>query len=173
MKRLYIIIIVGVFAFSAKGLFAHQGIRLGMELKELSSLLPAGQLKKIYTNQWAFEEELYGLKGKWVYNFKDGKVQWFSYGAYFVEPKDLNRHNFDKCLSAARHLIEDYTKLYGRPNEFKKGRQEFIDPYKKHHWGYDVVSAGWTDGDETISVSFNFQGSKGIYFFVVEIRHRQ
>jgi len=172
----YLYIIVTAFAFisivhsnPAREFF--RGVHVGMGLKELELLLPSGQLKKVYTNQWAFEDEIYDLKGKWVYNFKDGKLEWFSYSAYFVEPGDLNKHNFNKCLSAVKKLINDYTKIYGAPVELKKGKQEFIDPYKKHHWGYEVISARWIDNNETIKVSFNFQGSKGIYYFVVDIQH--
>jgi len=135
------------------------------------------EVKKIYPNlkSTTYEntitlerpETLYGLEDKWGYRFEGGKLTWIFFDKYINE---INDTNFHKCLSATRHLINDYTRFYGMPDTTIVGDTNFIDPYKKHHWGYGVMETRWKNyNNMKIKVEFNFMGGKGQYSFLVKI----
>ncbi len=132
--------------------------------KAFPSLFPNGVG---LTGQWGRKEKIYGLDGGWAYNFDSGKLEWMLYDNYIHE---INGKNFDKCLSATKNLIEDYTKLFGKPDTTMIGDTTFKDPALKRHWGYDVMEVRWKDyKGEKLKVEFTFMGGKGEYAFLVKI----
>ncbi len=66
-------------------------------------------------------------------------------------------------------IIEYYFEKYGEPDEYIEGESEFIDPNIDRHWGYDVIEALWSVGDEKFVVQFIFMGGKGEYHYLVKI----
>ena len=139
---------------------------VGMRAKEFASsypeLIPDGALPN---GQWMGEETLYGLKGAWHYTFKQGKLDWFSFSFYFNEPEELTENNFKICLTATQKLIKEYTEKYGKPTNLTEGDLHFRDPFKEHHWGYDVLKATWLTPEMKFKIEFIFFGGKGDYFF--------
>lgn len=141
---------------------------IGMDIHDFAKvfpeLFPAG-IK--LTGQWGKDEDYYGLSGNWTYRFKDGKLDWMHFQKYFDE---INEANFTKCLNSANQIITDYTKLYGKPDTTIKGNSKFIDPFKSHHWGYDVIEVRWKNyNGMKIKVEFSFLGGKGDYHFMVVV----
>ena len=119
------------------------------------------------TGQWGRDEKLYGLDGGWAYNFDSGKLEWMLYDNYIHE---ITQANFDKCLSASKHLVKDYTAIYGQPDTTMIGDTTFKDPAEKRHWGYDVMEVRWKDyKGEKLKIEFTFMGGKGEYAFLVKI----
>jgi len=143
---------------------------LGMDVNDFGKVFPELFPNGVgLTGQWGREEKLYGLNGSWAYRFENGKLNWMHYDKYIDE---INDTNFNKCLSATKQLLKDYTKQYGKPDTTIIGNTHFIDPYKKHHWGYDVLEARWKDyKGMKIKVEFTFMGGKGDYHFLVVINY--
>ncbi len=148
--------------------FAQSKVVIGMTLEDVNKLYP--NLKSTtYENTITLErpENLYGLDDTWGYRFEGGKLTWIFFDKYIQE---INDTNFRKCLSATKHLINDYTRFYGKPDTTIIGDTSFIDPYKKHHWGYNVIEARWKNYENMkIKVEFTFMGGKGQYSFLVKI----
>ena len=142
-------------------------VYIGMSLNNFRKIYPDLKAKP-YNNTISFSrtETIASLEGKWYYHFTDSKLKWYKFSRYIDE---INQKNFDKCLNATRHIIESFKKEFGEPLEYNEGETKFIDPYKKMHWGYDVLKAEWQTGDEKIKIEFRFKGSKGEYSFIVKL----
>lgn len=143
---------------------------LGMKVSDFALVFP-----KLFPNgialsgQWERKEKLYELDGSWNYDFLNGKLDWYSYDKYLNE---INESNFTKSLNAAKSLINDYTKIYGKPDTTIIGNTNFVNPREKHHWGYDVIEAKWYNANGMkIKIEFTFMGGKGEYHFLVKIEH--
>ena len=151
-------------------LFAQSKANIGMSIKEVSKLYPK-------TNSSAYEntitlsmtDTLYGLPGEWGFRFENNKLNWIHFSKYI---DDIEKPNFDKCLNVTEKLIQDYSKAFGKPDTTIIGDTTFVDPYKKHHWGYDVIEARWNNSNGMkIKVEFTFFGGKGEYHFIVTINY--
>ena len=167
MKYLFIIF----FVFSNFMLtFAQPEVIIGMTMDEVNKIYP-GLKSGTYENTTTLERpvNLYGLEDVWGYRFEKEKLTWIFFHKYMHE---INETNFNKCLSATRKIIEDYTVLFGKPDTIITGDTTFIDPYKKKHWGYDVMEARWKNyNNMKIKVEFTFMGGKGEYNFLVSINY--
>lgn len=174
MKKLCVLTVLFVFLITASA-FAGQnpmddGIYPGMTVKEFKKIHPDLKLKD-GGGQWTREAEIYGLKGKWAYQFKDGKLEWFLFDYYLQDYKKLNEKNFKKCLGSTKKIMSDLTKLYGKPAKIEEGTTRFRDPSKDRHWGYDVIEGRWNTGKMKIKAKFKFFGGKGEYFFTVSVNY--
>lgn len=167
MKYLLIILILfSSFIYT----FAQPNVTIGMTMEEVNKIYP-GLKSGTYENTTTLERpvNLYGLDDAWGYRFEGEKLTWIFFHKYIDE---LNDTNFKKCLSATKHIIKDYTVLYGDPDTTITGDTTFIDPYKKHHWGYDVIEARWKNyNNMKVKVEFTFMGGKGEYHFLVSINY--
>jgi hypothetical protein len=117
--------------------FAKEKAVIGMTIYEVKKIYQA--VKKHRNENGAMlsrPDNLYGLNDTRGYGFKKEKLTWIFFHKYI---KAVDDTNFRKCLSAIRQLVKDYTKLYGRPDTTITGDTIFVDPFKKHHWGYDVI----------------------------------
>ncbi len=164
-------LITALFSFSIHIIaFTQSKATIGMTMARVKKIYPDMEMSASgNTTTLTRPETLYGIDGKWGYQFKNQKLIWIYFDKYIDE---LNDNNFRKCLSATRHLIKDYTKRYGKPDTTITGNTKFIDPYKKHHWGYDVLEARWKDKNGMkINIKFKFMGSKGEYHFIVDINY--
>ena len=142
-------------------------IYVGMNFSDFKEQNPAIIGEETNQNrQYSFDEEFYGLKGDWSYDFKDGMLTWFIWDNY---EEDITQENFDLTLAATLKLIEDYKKIYGEPEKYEEVDLTFKDPYKERHWGYDVIYAIWTTENMKIRIIFNFMGGKGMYNFLVQM----
>ena len=141
-----------------------------MSLEEVKKLFPnATESKYEKTIILVRSDTIHGLGSSWSYNFEGGKLNYFLFNIY---NRNLSETNFKKCLKATEEIIADYTKWYGEPDEEAKGNTKYVDPYKKKHWGYDVLEAKWKNvSGEKIKVEFTFMGGKGEYQFLVVINH--
>ena len=143
---------------------------IGMKIEEVQKLYPQAQ-PSTYENTitLSFKDTLYNLPGEWGYRFKNNALEWIHFDKYIDEIEKLN---FDKCLKTTEMLITDYTKSFGKPDTTIIGDTTFIDPYKKHHWGYDVIEARWNNyKGMKVKVEFTFMGGKGEYHFLVNINY--
>lgn len=150
--------------------FAQSNARIGMSIEEVQKLYPKTQTST-YENTitLSFNDTLYGLPGEWGFRFENNKLNWIFFSKYIDE---INKQNFAKCLKAAKKIIVDYTKTFGKPDSTIIGDTTFIDPYKKHHWGYDVIEARWNNyNGMKVKVEFKFFGGKGEYHFIVTINY--
>ncbi len=109
------------------------------------------------------------LEGDWHYRFENGVLNWMHWDTYI---DSLSEKNFNKCLKTTRALIKKYSKTFGKPDVTVLGNSKFIDPFKKRHWGYDVLEARWKNyKGAKISVEFTFMGGKGEYHFLVKVNY--
>lgn len=114
-------------------------------------------------------EVIYDFEGDWGYRFENNKLSWIHWDVYV---DSLTNKNFNKCLKATKKIIKDYSKEYGKPDTLIRGNQKFVDPMKKHHWGYDVLEARWYNyKGMKISVEFTFMGGKGEYHLLVKVNY--
>ena len=142
-------------------------INIGMDMYLFKMVYPKVISANAPTDgQWGRVDTLYGLPGSWAYNFKDGKLDWCLWDLYI---DSLSQINFDKCLAAAKALIKKYTANYGKPLEYKEVDTTYKDPYKQHHWGYDVIYAKWKTDKIKFKIEFTFLGGKGEYHFLVKM----
>ena len=166
MKKL--LLLLSMFIFSAS-LFSQEKnrVNIGMDMYLFKMVYPKViPLNAPNTGQWARTDSLYGLPGKWSYTFTDGKLEWCLWDIYI---DSLNQTNFNKCLAATKALIKKYTKDYGKPLEYKIVDTTYRDPYKDHHWGYDVIYAKWKTDKIKFKIEFTFMGGKGEYHFLVKM----
>lgn len=168
MKKLLSIIFLLSFTIA----FSQQKAKIGMSLEEVKKLYPAAKESRYQQEvNLTIEDTLHGLGSAWGLNFKEDKLTWMMFNKYIGELSDAN---FKKCLKATKEIIADYTEWYGAPDETITGNQKYVDPYKKKHWGYDVLEARWKNANgEKMKVEFTFLGGKGEYQFLVVITHFQ
>ncbi len=166
MKKLLSILIF----FSSTISFSQQKAKIGMSLHEAKKQYPYAKESKYQDEiNLTVEDSLHGLVSAWGLNFKEDKLTWILFSKYIGELSDAN---FKKCLKATKEIIADYTKWYGEPDEEITGNQKYVDPYKKKHWGYDVLEARWKNvNGEKMKVEFAFMGGKGEYQLLVVVNH--
>lgn len=148
--------------------FSQSNVKIGMTEEEFVKIY--SDLKfTVYENNKTYtrNETVKGLSVEWGYRFEEGKLNWI-YFHHYVDK--INKSEFDKCLKSTELLIEEYTELYGEPDSLVEGTKKFQDPYKKKHWGYDVIEARWKNyNGMKIKVEFTFMGGKGEYHFLVTV----
>jgi hypothetical protein len=167
MKHILVIIILLLLNFV---LFAQSKAKIGMSMEEFQALYPKTK-SALYQNTTtlSIQDTLYNLPGQWGYRFDNNKLNWIHFDKYIDE---INQRNFDLCVSASQEIIKNFTKAYGKPDTLITGNTNFIDPYQKHHWGYDVIEARWKEvSGMKIKVEFTFMGGKGEYHFLVVINY--
>ena len=159
-----------LFLFLCSIAFSQQKAKIGMSLEQAKKLYPKAKESKYQEEiNLTHEDTIHGLVSAWGLNFKDDKLSWMMFNYYDGK---LSETNFKKCLKATKEIIADYTKWYGEPDELITGNQKYVDPYKKKHWGYDVLEARWKNvNGEKMKVEFTFLGGKGEYQFLVVITH--
>lgn len=118
--------------------------------------------------QWQQAETFYGLTSDWSYTFSHNVLKWMMWN-YYAGKQD--KETFEKCLKATQGIIEQYTQKYGTP-VIVTGDLKYRDPYKKQHWGYDVLKATWDMKTYTIEVEYTFMGGKGQYDLLVKIEQQ-
>lgn len=143
---------------------------IGMSMEEVKELYPKTQ-PSYYNNSvtLSFNDTLYGLPGEWGYRLENNKLNWIHFDKYINE---IEKPNFDKCLKVTKKLINDYTKTFGNADTTIIGDTTFVDPFVKHHWGYNVIEARWNNYKEMkVKIEFAFFGGKGEYHFIVAINY--
>jgi len=144
----------------------NKDLYIGMSIDEFKQIYPNLKSTKYQkTESFTRKETIYGIDGKWYYEFKNSKLKWFKFDNYISE---INQQNFDKCLKATQEITANFIKKYGNPIS-TSGNQKFRDPFKDHHWGYEVKKTVWKANNVKIKVEFYFMGSKGEYNFIIKI----
>lgn len=118
--------------------------------------------------QWQLPQMTNGLQGKWTFQFSQNLLTWVLYDIYVVD--DISEKNFKLCLQTTNLIIDKISADYGKPHRLVRGDQNFKDPYKEKHWGYDVLEAEWQVLKTGIKTEFHFFGGKGEYMFIVSLR---
>lgn len=152
-------------AITAHMTHAQNRLAIGMTMEECTRIYP-GLESNVHekSTQVKRPETLHGLEGHWTYNFEDTRLKWMQWSRYNDQVSDSN---FAQCLSAARHLIDDYTLEYGKPNVFVTGDTTFA----LKATGYDVIQARWNDAKGMkINIYFKFLGGKTPYTFLVAVK---
>lgn len=144
-------------------------IQLGITEAELKQIYP--EVKSSPSDNvilFTRKDDLHGLPVDWHYRFENQKLSRFGWSKYFQD-RELTKVNFEKCLKVSEQLLKDLTNEYGTPASVEKGDTTFVDPYVKHHWGYEVIRAKWKNVEGmNVDVRFKFFGSKGVYFLLLE-----
>lgn len=169
-SRAFLIVLTVISFFSFTFSFSQQKAKIGMSLQDVKTLYPNARESR-YDKEinLTVEDTLHGVASAWSLNFSDDKLKWIMFNHYDAK---LSEAGFKKYLKATKEIIADYTKWYGPPDEEIKGKQVYVDPYKKKHWGYDVLEARWKNvNGEKMKVEFTFLGGKGEYQFLVVITH--
>jgi hypothetical protein len=166
MKYIWIILFLSFPSIN----LAQEKAAIGMTIKEFKKTYP---LAKSDSNEngitFSRLDTLYSLSEEWGYRFKEGKLNWIFFMKYIDEIKEAN---FKRCLYATRQLINDYTHHIGKPDTTAIGDTNFIDPYKKRHWGYEVMEARWKNyNGMKVKIEFTFLGGKGEYSFLVKVNY--
>ena len=159
-----------IFATIFTDTIAQSNATIGMSIDEVKKIYPQTQLST-YENTitLSLPDTIYGLQGEWGYRFENNKLNWIHFDKYIDE---IKKPNFDKCLKATQKLIKDFSKSYDKPDTTITGDTTFIDPYKQHHWGYDVIEARWNNyNGMKIKVEFTFFGGKEQYHFIVIVNY--
>lgn len=144
---------------------------IGSHIDEIRKQLPPGVKESVYQNTVTLSApaNLHGLQAEWNYRFTDHKLDWKHFHKYL---DDINAKNFERCLQATKKIIKTYTTEYGRPDTILQGNTRFLDPFKKRHWGYEVLEARWYNyKGMKINVAFTFMGGKGDYHFLVKVNY--
>lgn len=118
--------------------------------------------------QWSHKQTLFGLEGDRSYQFQGSTLKWMLWNHYAGKH---DKATFEKCLKATQAIIADYTQQYGTP-VIVEGEKKYRDPYKKLHYGYDVIRAAWDMKTYTIEVQYTFMGGKGQYDLLVRVEER-
>ncbi len=150
--------------------FCQSKVTIGISLDSVKKIYPGIKEETFKrTTILTRPETLYGLDDEWGYRFDNGKLDWIFFDKYI---DTLSEKNFKLCLSAAQKIIKEYSKAYGKPDTTIKCNTNFVDPYKKHHWGYNVLEARWKNyKGMKIKVEFTFMGGKGEYHFLVKVNY--
>lgn len=119
--------------------------------------------------QWGKKENIHGLEGNRYFDFEASTLVRTVWNYY--EGKQ-DKASFEKCLKATQAIVQEYTALYGTP-VIVQGETKYKDPYKREHWGYDVLKATWDMNTYTIEVYYTFMGGKGRYDLLVKIEEEQ
>lgn len=166
-KNLLMTISIIIIALST---VAQEKATIGMTLDEVKKIYPSIKTDS-NENGITFSrlDNLYGLDDSWGYRFTENKLTWIFFHKYI---KEFNDTNFSKCLVATRRLVKDYTKFYGKPDTTIIGDTTFVDPFKKKHWGYDVIEVRWKNyNGMKIKIEFTFLGGKGEYCLLFQIHY--
>ena len=165
MKKIILLILALIVSVQQ---YAQQEVFIGMSIEQVKKIFPdAEESHYENTTTLTWKATFYGLEDNIGYRFEEGKLNWIFFHKYISE---INEENFNKCLIAAQQIIADYSKTCGEPDTTIIGDTTFIDPYKKRHWGYDVIQARWKNyKNMKIKVEFTFFGGKGEYHFIVSI----
>lgn len=166
----YLILSIALSAICAT-LYSQEKATMGMSQSDVEKLYPGIKISGFYENTITLErpDTIYGIPENWGYRFEDGKLNWIFFHKY---SDDINESNFMKLLSVTENIIADYTSYYGKPDAIINGDKTFRDPYKKVHWGYDVIEARWSNyNGMKIKVEFTFMGGKGEYSLLIKIHY--
>ncbi|MFH0865115.1 MAG: hypothetical protein V1904_02900 [Bacteroidota bacterium] len=165
MKTNIVIFLLFICPFFSMG---QPKVKIGMTMDEVKKIYP-NTVSASYQNTITLSrpDTLFGLDDEWGYRFENDKLNWIFFHKYIDE---ITKENFKKCLSAAANLMKQYADFYGLPDSVIVGDTAFVDPYVKHHWGYDVIESQWKNAEGMkISIGFTFMGGKGEYHFIVSI----
>ena len=167
MKALFTVLILLLTYFIT---FSQTEVTIGMTIDEFEIIYPNLE-KHTYEDEITYVRpvDIYGLEDEWGYRFGSDTLAWIFFMKYV---DDIDAKNFKKCLSATRHIIDDFTKLYGTPDTTIIGDTTFVDPYEQRHWGYDVLQARWSNyKNMKIKAEFTFMGGKGEYHFIFKVNY--
>ena len=116
---------------------------IGMTIDQVKKIYPDSEVLR-YANTVSLKkpESLQGLNGTWDFRFVDGVLDWISWSVYVDE---ITESNFEEILRAVNKLTKDYARKYGEPDQVSIGDTTFKDPYKKLHYGYDVIETRWNN----------------------------
>jgi hypothetical protein len=150
--------------------FSQAEAEIGISEAEFIQNFPDYKFEK-YENTTVYlkPETIYGIEDCWLYRFENGPL---SHVLFLHYDNKIDSENFNLNLSAAKHLIQDFTELYGAPDSLMIGDTIFVDPYIQQHWGYDVIEARWNGiNGMKIKVGFNFFGGKAEYSFIFTVSY--
>ncbi len=141
---------------------------IGMSIQDFSKEYPniVKENNIQATKQYTSSAEIMELEGDWVYDFKNGKLNYYLFHSYSDE---INKKKFQDYLSATQNQIKELSQTFQEPKEVTEGQILFIDPSVERHWGYDVISAIWEYENMKISLEFRFIGGKGEYLFLFKM----
>lgn len=167
MKKSIVLIVLCMFAVCMIHAQEVGRVNLKMTTEKLHQVYPETVPVDASPNgQYSRAEVFFDLNGDWVYNFKNGQLEWCIWDVYL---DDITEKNFNLCLDATNNLISKYSKSYGPAIKTEEGNNQFRDPYIDHHWGYKVIDAYWESPRMKIHISFEFLGGKGEYKYLVKM----
>ncbi len=144
---------------------------IGLDVSSFAKIYPDIVGNKIDDNfQYNTDEIIFNLKGKWAYNFSEGKLEWIMFNSYC---NNIDKKNFALYLTDTERVVSLLQGKYGMPVELNYNEKKYIDPFVKRHWGYDVVSAIWRTGKMDFKVSFKFAGARGEYNFLMKMEFHE
>ena len=122
-------------------ILAQPKVSIGMTLEEVKKIYPNAKSDTYEkTITLSVPVSFFGLENSWGFRFENNKLNWIFFHNYNDE---INEINFKKSLSAAKKIIDEFTVSFGKPDSMVVGDTLFKDPYKKVHWGYDVIEVYW------------------------------
>lgn len=172
MKKIILYIILLIIIFISTSVYAASkidNIQIGMKLTDLFKIISKDKMT-VQGGQYLFKEKVGNLDGKWCFDIKDKKIDWFQYSYYPPDFKNnYSKKTYDFLLKETESIIKDLTVVYGKPKTISK-TVPYKDPFKKYPvYSHEVKSALWITPQKGIKVEFYFFGGKGEYWMSVQI----
>ncbi len=117
--------ITTIIIVTAIKLYAQSGIYIGISDKEFNKKLPNILPNEMIYNEELYQQErLYTIDGKWSYRFHKSKLisADFNGNINIKSEKDFNQ-----LIESANSIINDYIKIYGEPETYSKGSNNYVD----------------------------------------------
>jgi len=108
--------------------------------------------------------------GKWIYDFKDNKLDKYYFDSYC---EDINQANFIFYLKNTNQIIEHFKTKYGEPTKLKSDNKSYKDPSIQRHYGYNVLSGTWKTEDMDFRIQFRFNGGCSNYNFLFKMEFQK
>ncbi|MBN2693776.1 hypothetical protein JXR93_03855 [bacterium] len=143
-------------------LYAQNGLYIGMSEKEFNKKLPnILPNEMIYNKELYLQERLYTIDGKWSFQFHKNKLISADFNG------DINiksEKDFNQLIESADSIIKDYIKVYGEPEKYSKGSNNYINrdsyEYKKSIDKKELFfGATWKTKTTNIEISCDYRSN--------------
>jgi hypothetical protein len=142
--------------------YAQNALKIGMSANEFKKIIP-GVLpdQTVINKDLSLKERIYSIKGSWSFNINNNLL---ASASYYAEPVIRNKASFDSLINSAKQLIDDYTRLYGKPFSYNEGANQFRDrndyEYLRNNGKRELFEeAVWHTATMNISISCDFRSN--------------
>ena len=144
---------IGVLCIISLNAYSQDLPYIGMTTTEFKMKLPGILPEKVaYSNDdLKYEESIYDIKGFWTFEITDNILN----SADFKGDQEIESEAaFNRWTETAKRIIADYTKIYGKPFNYKYGTNKFSKSSKTCEGKRDLFyEAVWKTKTTLIKIS--------------------